>query len=190
MKYVKTILFLITTYFLSSLAVPEDSPVVNLELDNKIELTEQIIPTKPVGMFTSYMNKMGKLESNNNYTVVNRYGYMGKYQFGKSTLRALKRQGYLDITEKEIVGFRYLSELQERSMIALSTANLDYLKRNDLLRYVDTYVGGVKITRDGLLAGMHLRGAYSVKQYLQSNGNINKYDGNNTTVKDYINQFV
>ena len=33
---------------------------------------------------------MGHRESGNRYGVVNQFGYMGKYQFGKSTLRTLK----------------------------------------------------------------------------------------------------
>ena len=52
------------------------------------------IENKPkVKILTDYQkftDAMGNRESSNNYTVVNKFGYMGKYQFGKSTLRTLK----------------------------------------------------------------------------------------------------
>ena len=33
--------------------------------------------------------QLGFRESGNRYDIVNSYGYMGKYQFGKSTLKGL-----------------------------------------------------------------------------------------------------
>ena len=37
-----------------------------------------------------FLNDLGHRESGNRYNIVNKFGYMGKYQFGKSTLRTLK----------------------------------------------------------------------------------------------------
>jgi hypothetical protein len=134
-----------------------------------------------------YKERMATLESGGDYTVVNRLGYMGKYQFGKKTLRGLMRTGYL-----ETVGLKNFTknvELQERAMDALIQHNLDYIKRNDLDKYVGRRIGGVKITLNGMLAGSHLVGPYAVKRYLKTNGRVIKKDANGTSVVDYLSEF-
>ena len=53
-----------------------------------------------------FLDALGYQESGNRYWVVNRYGYMGRYQFGRETLQGL---GYY-VTRKE---FLNTPELQE-----------------------------------------------------------------------------
>lgn len=130
-----------------------------------------------------FVFKMGSLESANSYTIVNRFGYMGKYQFNKRTLRML------DFNSKQIKTFLYNPNIQELAMEKLTIHNKLYFDRNNLLGYVGTIVGGVRISLEGMLAAAHLRGPYSVKKYLQTNGMINKVDGNNTSVKNYLKEF-
>jgi hypothetical protein len=36
-----------------------------------------------------FLDAIGHRESGNRYNIVNKYGYMGKYQFGKATLKGL-----------------------------------------------------------------------------------------------------
>lgn len=134
--------------------------------------------------FEDYKIKMAKLESNNNYRITNRYGYMGKYQFGKKTLKGLIRNGYLKVNN--IDDFLYDNELQERAMDALIICNLDYITRNKLTSYIGKEIGGVTISLTGLLAGAHLVGPYAVKRYLKTNGRVVKKDANGTSVKDYM----
>ena len=71
------------------------------------------IENKPkVKILTDYQkftDAMGNRESSNNYTVVNKFGYMGKYQFGKSTLRTLK----IKVTKE---AFLNSPDLQEYAM--------------------------------------------------------------------------
>ena len=40
--------------------------------------------------FIGFTQAVGFKESRNRYHIVNKFGYLGKYQFGKSTLRRLK----------------------------------------------------------------------------------------------------
>lgn len=134
--------------------------------------------------FEEYKIKMAKLESNNNYIIVNRYGYMGKYQFGKKTLKGLIKNGYLKIDN--INNFLDSPTLQEKAMDALIQCNLDYIERNNLGKYIGKNIGGVTISLTGLLAGSHLVGPYAVKRYLKTNGRIVKKDANGTSVKDYM----
>ena len=131
--------------------------------------------------------KMSKLESNDNHKVVNRFGYMGKYQFGKSTLKLLVRKGYLepvDYTE-------FLNDvtLQEKAMDALIKCNKIYIYKNKLNLYIGKKINTTKITMNGLLAASHLVGPFAVRRFLETDGRVNKKDGNGTSVVDYLKEF-
>jgi hypothetical protein len=119
-------------------------------------------------------------ESQGHYKLVNRFGYMGKYQFGKSTLRAV---GIRDTKE-----FLNNPTLQERAFKALLSKNKWEL-RKEIARYEGRIIKGVKITESGLLAAAHLAGATSVKNFLRSNGERGFRDGFGTSLKSYIKKF-
>ena len=78
-----------------------------------------------------FLNAVGHRESSNRYTVVNKWGYMGKYQFGKRTLKNL---GY-DVSRKEFLNSPHLQEM----------AMLDLLSHNKkiLQYYINTHEGEV-----------------------------------------------
>ena len=101
-----------------------------------------------------FLDAMGHRESSNNYKAVNKYGYMGKYQFGRSTLKTLK----INVSRSEFINN---PKLQEQAMYKL----LQYNKKK-LKRYIEKYNGrvinGVLVTESGLLAAAHLGGAGSV----------------------------
>lgn len=190
MKYVRTTLLLLTVAICSSLNFRSDTNyIVDVSRESPEILIEKEIPEKPRVAFGYFMAKMALLESNNDYNAINRYGYLGKYQFSTATLRGLKTQGYLDITEGEIVDFRSNPVIQEEAMRALIYHNLDVLERYGVMKYVGKKRGGVTITINGLLAASHLVGPYGAKQFVVTNGKINKADGNGTTAKDYIKIF-
>lgn len=192
MNYARIILFLLTSYLTISYILSRDSYTVDLTEDlgdNQYEMLAQTIPERPKP-FHRFFFIMGKLESNNDYLALNRFGYRGKYQFATSTLRHLKSKGYLSITDEEIVAYRYLKTIQERSMVALTYHNIDVLKRYGLMRYIGNYVGGVKISLYGMLAGAHLVGPRAVNKYIKSNGRLIAKDGNGTTIVKYMNKFA
>ena len=66
----------------SNKPVPQELPILEIK-----EIKEEVIEIKGMDEF---LFAIGHQESGNRYFVVNRYGYMGKYQFGKSTLKTLK----------------------------------------------------------------------------------------------------
>ena len=119
-------------------------------------------------------------ESQGLYKLVNPFGYMGKYQFGKSALRAV---GISD-TKK----FLNSPQLQERAFKALLSKNKWEL-RKEIKRYEGKVINGVKITESGLLAAAHLGGAGSVKKYLRSNGTQGFKDGFGTSLRSYMKKF-
>ena len=148
------------------------APVV--KIDTKIKLEEIKIKGH-----TAFLTALGHRESGNRYHVVNRFGYMGKYQFGKSTLKTLK----IKVTKEE---FLNNPDLQEEAMKKLLIYNKKRLKK-----YIDKFDGqvinGILITESGLLAAAHLGGAGSVKKWFRT-GKI-KQDGNGVKITQYMEQF-
>lgn len=180
-----------------------------IELNNKnnLDLTIKINPKPKCKIqrlgYEKFIDKISVLESGGitePYKAVNRYGYMGKYQFSKRTLKGLMKTGYLKTTRKEINNFINDPELQDRAMVALINHNKDILKRYGLVPYIGKTIGGVTITMEGMLAGAHLLGPYAVKHFVKNNGSmssvkvngvtINKYDGNGTSIIDYMKHFA
>lgn len=135
-----------------------------------------------------YLSILSKHESSNNYLIVNKYGYMGKYQFHEKTLKSLIEKGYLICSEDSVSRDNFLRSpyMQEYAVRALMLANVKTLQNYNSFSYVGKSIGGVIITKEGLLAAAHLRGARSVHLYLKSNGEINQSDAYKTSVKDYM----
>jgi hypothetical protein len=146
-----------------------------------------------------YLDKLACLESGGNYHIKNRYGYMGKYQFGKRTLNGLVRVGYLDLTKDEMNNFLHIPSVQERAIDALIRANNDYLNRYNISKYIGKRIGGVIVTKEGLLAASHLVGPYAVVHFCKTgslapvttkNGvTVKKHDGNGVYLTEYIRKF-
>ena len=136
-----------------------------------------------VDSLQQYKQKLAILESSNDYSAINSYGYMGKYQFSKKTLRRL------NFSQKEIDNFLNSKELQERAIDTLTRHNESILRGYGLASHVGSRIEGITITMNGMLAGAHLRGPYSVKKFIESNGTIDHEDGYGTRVSDYLKLF-
>ena len=130
--------------------------------------------------FIGFREAVGFKESQGKYHKVNQLGYMGKYQFGKSTL---ERLNIYDTEE-----FLNSPELQEKAFIALCSLNKWILIR-DIKRSVGKKINGVEITESGILAAAHLAGAGNVKKYLRSNGEDIFSDANGVNVQHYMKKF-
>jgi hypothetical protein len=130
--------------------------------------------------YVGFKQAVGIKESQGLYKLVNRYGYMGKYQFGKTALRAL---GIYNTKN-----FLNNPGLQERAFKALLCKNKWEL-RKEIGRYEGQVIRGVTITESGILAAAHLAGANSVKVFLNSNGRNGYRDGFGTSLKSYIKKF-
>jgi len=143
-----------------------------------VELGIKIEPIK-INQTELFLNAIGHRESSNRYDVVNRWGYMGKYQFGKRTLKAL---GY-DVSKKEFLNSPYL---QEQAMLDLLLHNKKIL--NNYIEYWDgKKIKGTTITESGILAAAHLAGAGNVKRFLKEGREFK--DGNGTKLTSYLTEF-
>tara|TARA_B100000767_G_C19687141_1_gene502295 strand:+ start:702 stop:1121 length:420 start_codon:yes stop_codon:yes gene_type:complete len=119
-------------------------------------------------------------ESQGKYTVVNTLGYLGKYQFGKTTLHRF------NIYNTQ--AFLRNPELQEKAFVALCKVN-KWILRKDILRYVGKTINGIKITESGILAAAHLSGAGNVKKFLRSNGSVRFSDAYGSSIQSYLRKF-
>jgi hypothetical protein len=144
----------------------------------------QILNNNPLftkNTFLAFKQALAVKESAANYRMVNAFGYLGKYQFGKSTLKII------GITNVQL--FLNNPALQELAFEALLAKN-KHLLRYDIKRFCGKKVNGVYITESGILAAAHLAGAQSVKNYLRSNGNQTFYDGFGTSLSSYLRKFA
>ena len=126
-----------------------------------------------------FLNAIGMRESSNRYDVVNGWGYMGKYQFGKRTLKNL---GY-DISKKEFLNSPHI---QEMAMLDLLSHNKKILQ-SYINQYSGVIVDGTKITESGILAAAHLAGPGNVKRYFKKGKQFK--DGNGTKLTSYLINF-
>ena len=126
-----------------------------------------------------FLEAIGHRESSNNYSVVNEFGYMGKYQFGKATLKGLG----IDVTKEEFINDH---RLQERAMHMLLSHNRKKLKRY-IKKYEGQIIHGILVTESGVLAAAHLAGQGNVRKFLK-NGFVFE-DGNGTKMTSYMKQF-
>ncbi len=130
--------------------------------------------------YVGFKEAVGFKESRGNYSIINQYGYLGKYQFGRNTLKMI---GIYDSSY-----FLQDTKLQEQAFTAYAARN-KWILRRDIKRYVGTYIRGVKITESGILAAAHLGGAGNVKIYLRSGGMNGFSDAFGTSIGYYLKKF-
>lgn len=130
--------------------------------------------------FIGFKEAIAFKESQGRYKIINKFGYLGKYQFGKSTLRLVKvynTQHFLNNPKQ-----------QEKAFIALCKIN-KWILRKDIKRFEGKKINGIVITESGVLAAAHLAGAGSVKKYLRSYGKYKFKDGFGTSICSYLKKF-
>jgi hypothetical protein len=153
-----------------------------------IDLDNALVTNDAKNEFSPYLGKsfvgfkeaLAFKESGGDYSSVNTYGYLGKYQFGAETLKL--------IGIKNPVKFLKSPRLQEKAFIANAARN-KWILRRDIKNFVGKRINGIIITESGILAAAHLAGPGSVKKYLRSYGLHNFADGYGTTVYYYMKRF-
>jgi len=131
--------------------------------------------------FIGFKEALAYKESQGKYGKINTLGYLGKYQFGTSTLKRIKIY--------DAKSFLNDPQLQEEAFYALCSLNKWILIR-DIKRSVGKKINGVEITESGILAAAHLAGAGNVKKYLRSNGKTIVTDAYGSNVQHYMNKFA
>ena len=158
------------------------TPVLVLK-ENTVNISKIDTPTVKIKInrksHNDFLNAIGHQESGNRYYIVNRYGYMGRYQFGKSTLKTLK----IKVSRRQ---FLKDTLLQEEAMLKLLLHNKKRLQKH-IDKYEGQVVHGILVTESGLLAAAHLGGQGSVKKWFR-HGRVRK-DGNGVKITSYMIRF-
>jgi hypothetical protein len=130
--------------------------------------------------FIGFKEALAYKESEGKYKIVNTLGYLGKYQFGKETLKSI------GIHNTSL--FLNSPSMQEKAFVALLEKNKWELK-DEIEKYDGRMVDGVWITESGILAAAHLGGAGSIRRFLNSNGSRKIKDQYGTSIKSYLRDF-
>ena len=176
-------IFFLTAFFISSPESPAPK-FDNIDYSVKLNINTNIYVPVPftVRDFVGFKNFLGFFESGTNYNKVNRFGYLGKYQFGKETL---KMYGVRNLSE-----YRINPELQEKVFL-MNVMRNKWILRREISWYTNSYLNGTYISESGIIAAAHLSGPGNVKKFLRShcNPDLDKRDANGTSISDYLNIF-
>ena len=159
--------------------------------------------------YQDYFDTLGFRESSSipggvqNYRIENRFGFIGKYQFGEAALfdlgyyavdgsdRGLFRNDWVgnwsgknDIYSKE----DYLNNGPVQEIIVREWHELLWqrIDRQELDKYDGQILNSVQITISGMLAASHLLGTGGLSRYLESGAVFSPQDGNGTTANQYM----
>ena len=178
--------------FLSSGFKPFDLDTKQWFLVNHTEATHYLFPSQKQTeyanlsvpytgkFFIGYKEAIAFKESQGKYKRINSLGYMGKYQFGKETLKTV---GIHDSSQ-----FLNSPRMQEKAFVALIAKNKSELK-NIIEKYEGQIVSGIRVTESGILAAAHLGGVGSVKKFFRNNGNRYFRDAYGTSIRSYMIDF-
>ncbi|MBU2940643.1 lytic transglycosylase domain-containing protein [Lacinutrix sp. C3R15] len=162
---------------------PETKEVAKVEVSNRVFAyntpKEKFTPTLGKS-FVGFKEALAFKESRGDYFTVNKFGYLGKYQFGAETLKLI---GIYNPNQ-----FLQNPELQEKAFIANAERN-KWILRRDIKRFNGMTINGVLVTESGILAAAHLAGPGSVKKYLRSYGAVGFEDAFGTSIKYYMKKF-
>ena len=132
--------------------------------------------------FVGFKEFLGFFESGSDYKKINRLGYLGKYQFGRSTLKVLR--------VKKINKFIDTPELQEKAFL-MNVMRNKWILRREIKRFNGKKLNNILITESGIIAAAHLSGPGNVKKYLRNYGDdkFDLGDINGTKISDYMKTF-
>lgn len=150
-----------------------------------------------------FMDALAERESSGNYKKINKFGYLGRYQFGEVALEELgyykrkkRRWGRNNHWDGEWSGkhgiyskkdFLYNPAIQDVAAKELFIKNWQYIKTAGLHKLIGKNINGIKITKSGLIAGSHLKGLGGLIKFLKKKEHVQ--DGLGTNIAEYIDKF-
>lgn len=182
LSFIVTMAFFLSAFKVAEIYMEEQIPLsVDTRPSIEVMMPKIEAPKLEIDLkdHNSFLNKIGHYESSNDYSKVNRLGYMGKYQFHKKTLKAID----INVSRKQ---FLSSPTLQEEAMNRLLTEN-----KKTLRRFIRKYDGktkhGVYVTESGILAAAHLGGAGNVIKWFRKGEDFQ--DANGTPITRYMKVF-
>jgi hypothetical protein len=184
-KYKKLILILLTLVAISftnnnrSLDTLNLSQIKHRLIEINILNNENPQLLESVVSLNEFLDRIGFLESSNNYKAKNKFGYIGKYQFHPTLIKNL---GYNETKQ----GFLNNPQMQEEAMLTLLIHNKKLMKSH-IKKYDNKVVNGILVTESGILASTHLAGPSNVKRWLDRG--VRFKDGLGTSIRHYMETF-
>ncbi len=181
-------IFIFTSFGLdaeSEVFVPENLKVkeptaVLFPKDETGMSTQRAVPPFLGSAYNGFKEALAFKESQGNYFRINTLGYLGKYQFGITTLQLMGVYNASQFLKDPL--------LQEKAFHA-NLARNKWILRKDIERFVGKSIRGVEVTESGILAAAHLAGAGNVKKYLRSYGANDVEDAYGTSISEYLEKF-
>lgn len=176
-----SIIFLNSSFFNPVFNNPGSPITTNLEYtvsQRNIEPPINLIYLKKD--FTGFKELLGFKESGGRYFCVNKFGYIGKYQFNLNTLKMFRINNANDFLNNP--------KLQEHVFL-LNVQRNKWILRKDIKWFVGSYINGLEITESGILAAAHLSGPGNVKKFLRGNGKEDFKDALGTSISLYMGYF-
>jgi hypothetical protein len=179
----KIILFSIVVLFINAISIDKKN-----NSESETATSKRLSFPKSIGSDIFYLNRdfvafkeaVAFKESQGKYAAVNTLGYLGKYQFGRTTLHRFNIYNTQEFLKNPI--------LQEKAFVALCQVN-KWILRKDIKRYIGKTMNGIEITESGILAAAHLSGAGNVKKFLRSNGSRSFSDAYGSSIQSYLKKF-
>ena len=175
--------YFLAVFFLSSIDLPNSNfnTEYSVKINDNSNWNHLPIPYT-VKDFVGFKNFLGFFESGSDYGKVNRFGYVGKYQFGEGTLKIYGVEN--------IIKYKNNPELQEKVFL-MNVMRNKWILRREISWYSNRYLGSVYVSESGIIAAAHLSGPGNVKKYLRSHcaSSLNKKDANGTSISDYMKIF-
>jgi len=147
------------------------------------------------GDYQDYLDAIGFRESSDRYDLVNRFGFMGRYQIGREALQDI---GWMDSNRnwtEEAATYGVISredflanhEAQDIAVELYHRVLWRYLTNYGLTELIGQVYQEVEITASGLIAGAHLVGARGLRDAIRSGEVVT--DANGTTAHSYMELF-
>lgn len=149
-----------------------------------IDEEEEAIP-EPQGLAGVEYPRLIQKESGGNYLARNKQGYVGRAQFGDERLEDARRAGVLpEGMDKE--SFRLNPQAQQAvEKWHFSDIN-NFIDNKGLGAFEGKTIGGIPVTREGLVNVAHLGGKGGLEKFITSGGRYNPADANGTRLSDYL----
>lgn len=155
-----------------------------------------LLMSNTVNDYDDFLDALGMRESSDDYTKVNRYRYLGRYQMGRS---ALEDAGFRDedgawtslansygiYSEDD---YLHSPAGQDAAVTAYHEKLCGYIRAYGLDEYIGETYCGVEVTQSGLLAACHLVGITGLRRGLVNGQHV--YDGNHTPAAEYMELFA
>jgi len=186
MRIIKVSLLLVLLFLSNSVYAPLDANfVTNLRIQSKIDYFNELGEAYRADQFKQFLTALGKYESGNNPAIWNKWGYIGKYQFGRMARKSTgcEHVTYSNFKKDPSIWPEWEQEIAMRKLLMKNQVHLG----TTILQYDGKLmIDGVVVTKSGMLAAAHLAGAYGVKKYFATNGRYNPTDACGTSLETYL----